>query len=547
MRKNYILIALLGLVFSVHGQFDDGILNNGDFELGSDSWHVGVNPSSSAPVVTDENGNKHYSFNVTSVGQAYTVNTSQFVGLINGETYTLTFDAWSDTNRSIIAGIGLSESPWSSAIQTLNISPTRTTYSYTFENINFGDDNARVLFDLGADTGRVNLDNVALFGTSACGSPSFTSSNPTADGISFTWNQNSNIDSYVVEISTENFIPGDGTATSYTFSDNETQPYVITGLDSDTVYRISIKSKCGDTYSSPIGPNALLTLWDGVVDCPPTYTLPYLNDFGSEYTFSGNSEGQNYGFPMMSNKTEFTECNSIIDADAEQITASSDNWGLFGDVTPFVNNVFAISFSYDPNAQVGLNPDNYMILGPFDLQNMSSASLSWKVRSYDSNWANENYTVYVSTSDEVNDILQSNLTFNERLNSSAASQWNSRNLDLSSQTGNLVYITFRHHNSYNQNFLAIDDIALDGTLGIKSNQVVVEHYYDAYSKTLSIESASQPLTTIAVYDLSGRLVHTQKPSNSLRENIDFNNYTKGIYLVEIHTNRGAKTIKVLHR
>ncbi len=85
MRKNYILIALLGLVFSVYGQFDDGILNNGDFELGSDSWHVGVNPSSSAPVVTDENGNKHYSVNVTSVGEAYSVNTSQFVGLINGK------------------------------------------------------------------------------------------------------------------------------------------------------------------------------------------------------------------------------------------------------------------------------------------------------------------------------------------------------------------------------------------------------------------------------------------------------------------------------
>ncbi|MGB1323942.1 MAG: carbohydrate-binding protein, partial [Flavobacteriaceae bacterium] len=90
------------------------------------------------------------------------VNTSQKVEIIEGQTYTLTFDAWSDTNRPILAGIGLSGAPWSNVTETADITPTRTTYSFTFEAVGFGDPQARVLFDLGAAAGLVNLDNVSL-------------------------------------------------------------------------------------------------------------------------------------------------------------------------------------------------------------------------------------------------------------------------------------------------------------------------------------------------------------------------------------------------
>ena len=144
--------------------FDDGLLTNGDFELGSESWLVGVDPASAAPVTTDTAGNTYYSVNVTNPDstQPYLVNTSQFVELISGETYTLTYDAWSDANRSIIAGIGLSANPWTNVSETVDITTTRTTYSYTFETIGFGDPQARVIFDLNAVAGVVNLDNVSL-------------------------------------------------------------------------------------------------------------------------------------------------------------------------------------------------------------------------------------------------------------------------------------------------------------------------------------------------------------------------------------------------
>jgi len=141
--------------------FDDGLLTNGDFENGSDSWIVGVDDSAPATVVTT-NGNTYYSVNVEAAGNVYDVNVSQKVALAEGSSYTLTFDAWSDTNRSIVAGIGLSGPPWTNTGAPLDITPTRTTFSFTYSSIGFGASDARVLFDIGGEVGLVNIDNVSL-------------------------------------------------------------------------------------------------------------------------------------------------------------------------------------------------------------------------------------------------------------------------------------------------------------------------------------------------------------------------------------------------
>jgi len=77
--------------------FDSGLLTNGDFENGSDSWIVGVDDNTSAPVVS-ASGNSYYTVSVPSAGNPWEVNVSQKVEIIDGNTYTLTFDAWSNAN-----------------------------------------------------------------------------------------------------------------------------------------------------------------------------------------------------------------------------------------------------------------------------------------------------------------------------------------------------------------------------------------------------------------------------------------------------------------
>ena len=147
---------------SAASTFDDGILSNGDFSSGSDSWIVGVDDNAPAPVV-NASGNSYYSVSIPNAGNPWEVNVSQKVEIIDGNTYTLTFDAWSNVNRSMIAGVGLSADPWSSETETINITPTKTTYTVTKTVAGWGAPDARVLFDLGADAGDVNIDNVSLF------------------------------------------------------------------------------------------------------------------------------------------------------------------------------------------------------------------------------------------------------------------------------------------------------------------------------------------------------------------------------------------------
>ncbi|MFD2561039.1 carbohydrate binding domain-containing protein [Aquimarina rubra] len=141
--------------------FDDGLLTNGDFENGAEPWTIGVG-TDPAPVVSD-GSNSFYSVNVEAAGNSFDVNVSQKLEIIENETYVLTFDAWSDRARSIVAGIGLSGGSFANNSQPVNITTDRQTYTLTLTASGFGAADARVLFDSGAEIGLVNIDNVSLF------------------------------------------------------------------------------------------------------------------------------------------------------------------------------------------------------------------------------------------------------------------------------------------------------------------------------------------------------------------------------------------------
>ena len=61
---------------------------------------------------------------------------------------------------TMIAGIGLNEEPWTSATETVNLTEEWETYTLTLSADEFGSTNSRVLFDMGADTGVVIIDDV---------------------------------------------------------------------------------------------------------------------------------------------------------------------------------------------------------------------------------------------------------------------------------------------------------------------------------------------------------------------------------------------------
>lgn len=155
MKKINFLVGAL-LVCSL-GFAQEQITTNGDFETGdATGW------SGNAANVVTENGNSYNSANVTTAGNAWDVNLSYVLELEANATYVLSFDAWSDQSRTILAGIGLNEDPWSNTTETVTLSTTSETYTYTLVAPGDVNTNSRVIFDMGADVGFVGIDNVSL-------------------------------------------------------------------------------------------------------------------------------------------------------------------------------------------------------------------------------------------------------------------------------------------------------------------------------------------------------------------------------------------------
>ncbi len=137
-------------------EFDSGLLTNGDFESGVEPW-IG----NGANVVT-EDGNSFNLVNVETAGNPFDVNLSQVVEITQGTNYILTFEASSDRERTMLAGIGLNEDPFTNTTPSVNLTTETQIFTLQLSAAEFGSANSRVLFDMGADVGVVVIDNVSL-------------------------------------------------------------------------------------------------------------------------------------------------------------------------------------------------------------------------------------------------------------------------------------------------------------------------------------------------------------------------------------------------
>ncbi|MCX6171550.1 MAG: T9SS type A sorting domain-containing protein [Flavobacterium sp.] len=144
--------------------FSQNLVVNGDFQTGLKAPWYGV-----AANVVDLDPNLGGAFfnqaNVTAVGPAYNVNLSQEIPLVDGKTYLLTFDAFTDADtnsRTMIVGLGQTADPYGSLTSTPTLTATLQSFSYQY-TINYGDAVPdRVIFDMGAALGYVFIDNVSV-------------------------------------------------------------------------------------------------------------------------------------------------------------------------------------------------------------------------------------------------------------------------------------------------------------------------------------------------------------------------------------------------
>lgn len=155
MKKiTFLLFLALLSVVTVQAQ---NLLTNGDFEGGMTVWEGnGFN-------VQTDGGNSFNFVDVETAGNPFDVNLSQRgININQGQTFTLSFDASTDAGtRTMIAGIGLFVDPFTNQSQEVTV--TENSQTFTLELVaNFTSTDSRVLFDMGADTGIVVIDNVSL-------------------------------------------------------------------------------------------------------------------------------------------------------------------------------------------------------------------------------------------------------------------------------------------------------------------------------------------------------------------------------------------------
>jgi len=157
MKKITFLLSLMFCSLS----FSQNLVTNGDFQTGTAApWY-----NNAANVVDLGVGVWVNQANVVAAGNAYDANLSQIISLNSGSTYRLTFDAFTDTatnSRTMIVGLGQSASPWAALTSTTTLTSTLQTFTYQY-TINYGDAVPdRVIFDMGAATGYVFIDNVSV-------------------------------------------------------------------------------------------------------------------------------------------------------------------------------------------------------------------------------------------------------------------------------------------------------------------------------------------------------------------------------------------------
>ncbi len=135
------------------------LVRKGDF---SSKLGWSLNASQGVAAFTLDSGTAKFA--ITTAGKdAWGIQLIQSpVVLEKGLVHVLQFDAWASSPRAIDGGLGMSEDPWTGYVSaSASLSTTRKTFFASFVPA-VTDENARIYFNLGPDTGTIRIDDVKL-------------------------------------------------------------------------------------------------------------------------------------------------------------------------------------------------------------------------------------------------------------------------------------------------------------------------------------------------------------------------------------------------
>lgn len=215
-----------------------------------------------------------------------------------------------------------------------------------------------------------------------------------------------------------------------------------------------------------------------------------------------------------------------------------------------VNTPVLRSFSWvNPSA---VNPDNWAVSPAIDLSNYSGeVILKWEVSAADAAYSDENYSVYVATSNQVADLEASDLTFNEVVTDNGpggSENFYEKTLDISSLAGEVVYVAFRHHDVSDEFSIEIDNVSVEASamsvsdLNKNFSSVYPNPVVDSFNVNLSSKFNASNVT-VTVTDLAGRTVKAFGAATSY----NVSDLAAGVYVVKITDGKNTETKKIVKK
>ncbi|WP_299215366.1 T9SS type A sorting domain-containing protein [uncultured Dokdonia sp.] len=568
----FFLLAFLGGI-TMQAQ---NLLTNGDFEEGMTVWEGnGFN-------VQTDGGNSFNFVDVASAGEPFAVNLSQRgINIAQGQTFTLTFDASTDAatgSRTMIAGIGLFVDPFTN--QSMEVTVTDVTQSFSLELVaNFSSTDSRVLFDMGAATGVVVIDNVTLTLNENTGGDELLENGDFEQGM-VVWEGNG------FNVQTDggnsfNFVDVASAGEPFAVNLSQRGINIAEGQTFTLTFDASTDATTGSrTMIAGIGlfvdPFTNQSMEVTVTDVTQTFSLELVANFSSTDSRVLFDMGAATGVVVIDN-VSLVQGNGNTDPVLPAVAAPTPPerdpntvFSLFSDAyTQQPNTVFGafgvgtqdittIQIEGDNTQQLVLNqPASEFLLvdwgEPLDLSALTHFHMDYWIDTSLSTGliANPKWSNHVGDGGETSFFQLTNpvVTFGE---------WVSIDVPLT------VFVdgdATQQRDALRQFVLTlagaepgtrtifIDNLYLHNNTTLSTEEFTsldVSVYPNPSTDRWTVSTSSDSITSVAVYDLLGRRVALATP-NATTFDINASNLRTGIYLATITTNQGQETIKLIKR
>ncbi|MGB0881541.1 MAG: T9SS type A sorting domain-containing protein, partial [Vicingaceae bacterium] len=345
-----------------------------------------------------------------------------------------------------------------------------------------------------------------------CPAPSNLAAAVTTTTADLSWLENGVATLWEVEYDTAGFTPGTGNATN-----TSTNPHNIVGLTASTNYNFYVRAICGAGDTS---------LWTGPFNFATTCIPPVI----SSYPYSENFDAETA--PAI--PCGWTIANDNADANQWETNTLNPNSGA---------NALYVNYN------AGMAANDWIFTPELQLISGTAYDITFAYRARTATYVESLSMAIGMNRDSVsmNTILFDSINFNHIVYDTVTVNY------VATSTG-AFYVGFFSYSSANQWGIHIDDFSIDvGTITAVStieNNVALNVYPNPNKGvfTLNVNTTDVKELNIKVINAQGQAVYAKNNFdniNNVNEQIDLSNNAKGIYFINVTTDKGVKTHKVV--